>query len=152
VTRNLISHPAGIKSRRKPETPFTIVTLVFLSGMGLFSACAMRGSAPGEVGAPPPDELKQANQHMLELQRNERLLTESLQAGTGVDCARACSLAGNIERLAEKICEIARRHPESQALRSKCQEAMKSRQGAASRVAGSCECRGDEAGQVPAVP
>ena len=150
MTRNLISHPAGIENHRKLKTPFTIVTIMFLSGMCLFSACAMRGSAPGEVGAPPPDALKQVDEHMLELQRNERLLGESLQAGAGVDCARACSLVGNIERLAKKICKIARRHPESSALQARCQKAAESKKRASSRLAGLCECNGDEAGQIPA--
>jgi len=110
--------------------------LVFLS---LISGCAVGSpeSRPSEATAIDSQEVRRSQRVM---QKIESELLDSLQAEQTIDCACVCALLGNMCRLAEKICVISRRHPESPELTSNCRDGMGRCGKARTRVKSRCRC------------
>jgi len=110
--------------------------LVFLS---LISGCAVGSpeSRPSEATVIDSQEVRRSQRVM---QKIENELSDSLQVEQTIDCARVCALLGNMYRLAEKICVISRRHPESPELISNCRDGMGRCDKAKTRVKSRCRC------------
>jgi len=77
---------------------------------------------PAEEGGPPgpsPAERAQIDEAEQAMRRDEAELgSHGLQAAP--DCARVCQLVGNICALAERICRIAGRYPETDPVAARC--------------------------------
>ncbi len=115
------------------KSRYLLVCLSFISG------CAMGGRESRPVEAPAID-YQEVESSRRAMQMVEKELFDSLQAGQMIDCARICSLADNLCKLAGKICIISSRHPESSELTSSCRDGTRRCDRARTRVKSRCQC------------
>ena len=112
---------------------FLVACVVFVAG------CAMRAPESRPPAALQPDQ-KEVQRNLRAISQIESELDDSLQAEQAPNCTRVCTLLGNICRLADKICVISKRHPDSSELSSNCREGHRSCGKALARVKPRCRC------------
>lgn len=92
---------------------------------------------------PPPalqPDQREVQRNLRAISQIEVELGDSLQAEQAPNCTRVCMLLGNICRLADKICIISKRYPDSPELNSSCREGHRSCGKALTRVKPRCRC------------
>ena len=124
---------------------YLATSVVPLFSIAILSSCGA-GSAPVRVDSPPEtlqDEERVAAWGASVDELDEELET-ALETGSGdeptPDCEEICRLRGQICHLADQICGLRERNPQSEIIRTRCEDASERCVAAEEDTEAVCEC------------